>query len=151
MNQNIIRLTKVFNFETGHALHGYDGKCKNIHGHSYKLYVTIKGTPIQENGNSKLGMVMDFGDLKKIVNQQIVDRLDHTIVLNENSPHKNLGENLKENGHRVIFTNYQPTCENMLIDFAERIQAELPKNISLVALKLYETENSFGEWIASDQ
>lgn len=147
---NNIRVTKIFNFETAHALFGYEGKCKNIHGHSYKLCVTILGQPIIEKNHPELGMVLDFGDLKKIVNRTIVDRLDHAILLNENTEHKVLGMHLSKQGHKVIFTDYQPTCENMLIDFAQKLQKELPENISLVKLKLFETENSYGEWIASD-
>lgn len=147
---NNIRLTKIFTFETAHALHGYDGKCKNIHGHSYKLYVTIKGQPISDIQSPKYGMVLDFGDLKKIVKEHIEDVLDHAILLNRNTEHKSLGESLLKQGHKVIFTDYQPTCENMLIDFAGKIKAELPEDISLVKLKLFETENSYGEWIASD-
>lgn len=150
MIMNQIRLTKIFSFETAHALHGYDGKCQNIHGHSYKLYVTVKGSPLENPQHTKNGMLMDFGDLKKIVNQSIVDVLDHAILLNQNTAHKQLGETLKQQGHRVIFTDYQPTCENMLIDFAKTLSALLPKNVTLAALKLYETENSYGEWIASD-
>ena len=145
-----IRLTKIFTFETAHALFGYDGKCKNIHGHSYKLHVTIVGQPNKEKNHPQLGMVMDFGDLKKIVNKIIVDPLDHAILLNQNTEHKILGMQLREQGHRVIFTDYQPTCENMLGDFADKIKKELPEDISLVKLKLYETENSYGEWIAID-
>ena len=61
-----IRITKQFNFETGHALYGYDGKCKNVHGHSYKLSVTVIGSPIMDTSNVKYGMVIDFTDLKKI-------------------------------------------------------------------------------------
>ena len=68
-----IRITKQFSFETGHALYGYDGKCKNVHGHSYRLDVTVIGKPIEDNSNVKLGMVIDFGDLKKIVKSEIVD------------------------------------------------------------------------------
>jgi len=70
---NNIRITKQFSFETGHALYGYDGKCKNVHGHSYKLYVTVIGQPISDTNNVKYGMVIDFGDLKKIVKEEIVD------------------------------------------------------------------------------
>lgn len=145
-----IRVTKIFNFETAHALFGYDGKCKNIHGHSYKLHVSILGQPIQDENHPENGMVMDFGDLKKIVNQSIVEPLDHAILLNKNTAHKTLGEDLLAQGHKVILTDYQPTCELMLLDFVDKIQEKLPKEISLVSLKLYETENSFGEWIASD-
>ena len=67
-----IRITKQFTFETGHALYGYDGKCKNVHGHSYKLSVTVIGTPIDDQANVKYGMVIDFGDLKKIVKEEMV-------------------------------------------------------------------------------
>ena len=66
----MIRITKHFDFETGHALYGYDGKCKNVHGHSYKLWVTVIGKPISDVNNVKLGMVIDFGDLKKIVKEE---------------------------------------------------------------------------------
>ena len=78
-----IRITKQFDFETGHALYGYDGKCKNVHGHSYKLSVTVIGTPIGDASNVKFGMVIDFGDLKKIVLSEIVDKFDHATVFNK--------------------------------------------------------------------
>lgn len=145
-----IRVTKSFNFETAHALYGYDGKCKNIHGHSYKLFVTIKGTPIQETNDPKYGMVIDFGDIKKIVKSVVIDPFDHAILLNGNSPHKSLGDTLVEEGHKVIFTTYQPSCENMLIDMVERIQPLLSPSIELQALRLHETETSYAEWLAED-
>ena len=88
---SIIRHSLSFNFETAHALYGYDGKCKNIHGHSYKLFVTVKGSPILDSSNPKFGMVIDFGDIKKIVRAEVVDQFDHAILLNVNSPHKELG------------------------------------------------------------
>ena len=69
---NKIRITKQFNFETGHALYGYDGACRNVHGHSYKLFVTVIGIPNEDAGNVKYGMVIDFKDLKKIVNEEVV-------------------------------------------------------------------------------
>ena len=143
-----VRLTKIFYFETAHALFGYDGKCKNIHGHSYKFHVTIEGNAIEDNANPKNGMVLDFGILKSIVNEEIINEIDHAILLNANSPHKNLGEKLMEENHKVILVNYQPTCENMIIDFRNRIQAKLPAHVNLVRLVLYETETSYCEWIA---
>ena len=145
-----IRLTKRYTFETGHALYGYDGKCRNIHGHGYKLFVTIIGEPIQDDSHVKHGMVMDFGDLKKIVKTEIVDKFDHAIVLNKNSPHKELGEELKEKGHHVILADFQPTSEMLVIHFAEIIQQRLPENIELFSIKLQETDTSYAEWFASD-
>ncbi|TLF46618.1 6-pyruvoyl trahydropterin synthase family protein [Maribacter aurantiacus] len=145
-----IRITKQFNFETGHALYGYDGKCRNVHGHSYKLSVTVIGKPITDTSHVKLGMVIDFGDLKKIVKEEIVDKFDHATVFNKNTPHVDLAKELTERGHNVILADYQPTSENMVIDFAKKIKARLPKNIQLFSLKLQETETSFAEWYASD-
>ncbi|WP_417885456.1 6-pyruvoyl trahydropterin synthase family protein [Zunongwangia sp.] len=145
-----IRITKQFSFETGHALYGYDGKCRNVHGHSYKLSVTVIGQPITDTNNVKYGMVIDFGDLKKIVKSEIVDQFDHATVFNKNTPHLQLAKVLKESGHHVILVDYQPTSENMVIDFAEKINKYLPDHIQLHSLKLQETESSFAEWYASD-
>ena len=145
-----IRITKQFNFETGHALYGYDGKCRNVHGHSYKLSVTVIGSPISDNSNVKYGMVIDFSDLKKIVNEEIVDIFDHATVFNKNTPHVELAKELKDRGHHVLLVDYQPTSEMMVIDFAQKIKCRLPENISLFSVKLQETETSFAEWHASD-
>ena len=145
-----IRITKQFNFEAGHALHGYDGKCKNLHGHSYKLFVTVIGQPITDPNNAKFGMVIDFGDLKKIVKEEIVDLFDHATVFNKNTPHIELANELQNRGHHVILVNYQPTTEMMVIDFAQKIKSRLPERIQLYAIKLQETETSFAEWYASE-
>ncbi len=145
-----IRLTKRFTFETGHALYGYDGKCKNVHGHGYKMEVTIIGEPIADPDNVKHGMVMDFGDLKKIVNEEVVDKYDHAIVFNNNSPHKKLAEDMREQGHEVILVDFQPTSEQLVAHFAECIGARLPQNIALFSIKLSETETSYAEWYAAD-
>ena len=145
-----IRITKQFNFETGHALYGYDGKCKNVHGHSYKLSVTVIGQPINDKSQVKYGMVIDFSDLKKIVKEEVVDVFDHATVFNKNTPHIELAKELKERDHHVILVDYQPTSEMMVIDFAAKIKKRLPGNIQLFSLRLQETESSFAEWFASD-
>lgn len=145
-----IRITKQFSFETGHALYGYDGKCRNVHGHSYKLSVTVIGAPIVDPNHVKFGMVIDFGDLKKIVKEEIVDRFDHATVFNKNTPHVELAKELQKRDHHVILVDYQPTSEEMVAHFAEKIKKRLPKNINLYSLKLQETDTSFAEWYASD-
>ena len=145
-----IRITKQFNFEAGHALYGYDGKCKNVHGHSYKLSVTVSGKPISDSTHVKFGMVIDFSDLKKIVNEEIVDIFDHATVFNKNTPHVELAKELMDRGHHVLLADYQPTSEMMVIDFAKKIERRLPENIKLHAIKLQETDSSFAEWFASD-
>jgi len=145
-----IRITKKFSFETGHALYGYDGKCRNVHGHSYKLSVTVIGNPIADNTNVKFGMVIDFSDLKKIVKEDIVNVFDHATVFNKNTPHVELAKELENRGHNVLLVNYQPTSEMMVIDFANKIKKRLPNNIKLHSLKLQETESSYAEWYAND-
>lgn len=147
---NKIRITKQFSFETGHALYGYDGKCRNVHGHSYKLAVTVIGNPITDANNVKFGMVIDFTDLKKIVKEEIVNVFDHATVFNKNTPHVELAKELEDRGHNVLLVDYQPTSEMMVIDFAEKIKKRLPEKIKLHSLKLQETDSSYAEWYASD-
>ena len=140
-----IRITKEFQFEMAHALWNYDGKCKNIHGHTYKLFVSVIGKPINDDKNPKNGMVMDFGILKKIVNKHIFDTHDHFVVVNGNSPHAKI--NFEDfNINNVQRKDYQPTCENMVIEFVNILQKELPDYVKLYSVKLYETQNSFAEW-----
>ena len=146
---NKIRVTKEFNFEMAHALYGYDGPCKNIHGHSYRLAVTIIGNVNEDNSDSKNGMVVDFSELKCLVTTAIVNPFDHALLLNKNSPHKNFSDHNKL-FEKVELVDYQPTCENMLIDFAKKIKKILPPNNQLHHLLLRETSNSYAEWFAED-
>ena len=145
-----IRLTKEFSFESAHALEGYDGLCREIHGHSYRLFVTIKGEPTSDESNPKLGMVMDFGDLKRIVNREIVDRLDHSFVLRDSEQNAELKTMLATKFNKVVLVDYQPTCENMLADFATRLRAALPADVELHSLRLHETATSYAEWYAEE-
>jgi len=143
-----IRLTKEFRFEMAHVLEGYDGPCKNVHGHSYILYVTVIGQPINEVANTKYGMVIDFGDLKHIVYKTIIDRFDHSIVINKNT--SKFSALCKELFGKVEPVDFQPTCENLIIHFAGLIIDKLPNGVSLHHLKLHETASSYAEWFASD-
>jgi len=145
----IIRLSKEFRFEAAHALRNYDGLCRNIHGHSYKLRVTVKGIPLNDPTSPKDGMVADFSVLKKIVKEAIVEPFDHALMVHDAIPARELQETSQMFG-RIMPLPYQPTCENMIVDFADRIKALLPDNISLYSLRLYETTNSFAEWTAED-
>ena len=131
-----------------HALKGYDGLCRNIHGHSYELLVTITGIPIADRTSSKLGMVMDFGDLKRIVRKSIIDEFDHALVLSRESAN-DFKPDVEMFG-RTILVDYQPTSENMLIDFVARLKNQLPVNVKLHHLLLRETVTSYAEWFAAD-
>lgn len=145
----VIRITKEFTFEMAHALLGYDGSCRFIHGHSYGLIVTVKGRPINEQDNPKLGMVMDFGDLKRVVKENVVDIFDHALVLNSKTPAENFSDS-KELFDKLIFVDYQPTSELLVVDFAVRIQSHLPDHVKLHRLRLRETATSYAEWLADE-
>lgn len=146
----MIRLTKEFSFESAHALWGYDGKCREVHGHSYRLFVTIKGEPISDENNPKLGMVMDFGELKAIVAREITDRLDHSFVMRRTEEAQALAKSMGSQFANVVLVDYQPTCENMLADFATRIKTALPTGVTLHSLRLHETATSYAEWYSED-
>ena len=145
----VIRLTKEFSFEAAHALGGYDGPCREIHGHSYRLFVTVKGRPSTDAGDPKQGMVIDFGLLKRIVNEEVVARFDHALVLRTTTDPKLL-EQLAARFDNLVTVDYQPTCENMLDDFARRIARRLPAGVALHALRLHETATSYAEWFAGE-
>ena len=130
-----------------HALYGYDGLCKNIHGHSYRLWVTLRGTVLEEHGHEKDGMVLDFGLLKRLVKPHIIDKYDHSFVLNANSSHANIDLSAFE---KVYLLPYQPTSENLVNDFVSIIKNQLPDNIELYKVVLSETANSFAEWCLDD-
>ena len=130
-----------------HALYGYDGLCKNIHGHSYRLWVTLRGPVLEERGHKKDGMVLDFGLLKRLVKPHIIDKYDHSFVLNANSSHANIDLSAFE---KVYLLPYQPTSENLVNDFVSIIKNQLPDNIELYKVVLSETANSFAEWCLDD-
>jgi 6-pyruvoyltetrahydropterin/6-carboxytetrahydropterin synthase len=144
-----IRVTKEFKFEMAHVLWNYDGPCRNVHGHSYRLFVTLSGIPNGEPGNPKNGMVIDFTDLKSIVKKEIVSVFDHAVVVSSRYDREKTEMFTKMFGNTVL-VDYQPTCENLVSDFAVRISGHLPSGVKLHSLKLYETATSYAEWFASD-
>lgn len=133
-----------------HALYGYDGPCKNIHGHTYHLYVTLKGKPISNNKDPKNGMVHDFTNLKDVVKKKIISLFDHALVLNKNSPHQNLDKHLADQFEKIIFLEQQPTCENLLRHFQQLLWPVYQSDVLLVSMKLEETPTSYAEWLLSD-
>lgn len=123
----MLTVTKRFTFEACHHLPYYEGACHRLHGHSYKLNVTVTGDRITDKDNPKCGMIIDFKDLKKIVNKEVVDRYDHTDL-------------------NTFFEN--PTAENMVVAMAHDIEHNLPEGVKLVSVKLWETEDSYAEYTA---
>ena len=147
----LLRLTKQFSFEMAHALPAYEGKCHNIHGHSYKLFVTVEGAPLQQQGAPTDGMVLDFHQLKDIVNRHIVEQFDHALVLPRKGqePDDSTDSPTQLGGYaaKLILVDFQPTSENLLLHFARLLNGQLPAGTRLHSLKLYETETSCAELI----
>ena len=146
---SIIRVTREFTFEMAHVLRNYDGPCRNVHGHSYRLFVTLSGVPVNDPGNPKNGMVIDFAELKNIVLARIVNLFDHSVVVSRDFVREKHGMTDDIFGNTVI-VDYQPTCENLVADFAGRLKDKIPSGIKLHSLKLYETAKSYAEWFAED-
>lgn len=142
-----ITITKEFSFEAAHALEGYDGPCRNIHGHSYKLAVTVTGSRLTGPSSPKKGMIMDFGDLKSIVNTTIIEPFDHALILPRDTSLR-INDNDETGFPKLKIVDYQPTSENLLLDFAAQIGRLLPQGIRLVKIRLQETSTSFAEWEA---
>ncbi len=144
-----IRVTKEFDFEMAHALWNYDGACRNIHGHSYRLFVTIIGEPNGDSEDPKFGMVLDFKDLKALVKGPIVDFFDHALVLYREVDGEGLSH-IRNMYEKVHLFDFQPTCENLVLYIVDTIRAKLPPFLELHSVKLYETATSYGEWFADD-
>lgn len=144
-----IRVTREFSFEMAHALWNYDGPCRNVHGHSYRLFVTLAGSPVIDPENPKNGMVIDFTDLSKIIRKEIIEIFDHALVINNKVDHEKLNL-MTQMFSNTLIVDYQPTCENLITDFAERISNNIPEGVKLHNLRLYETAKSYAEWFASE-
>jgi 6-pyruvoyltetrahydropterin/6-carboxytetrahydropterin synthase len=146
--EETVRLSKEIDFEMAHALRGYDGLCSSIHGHSYKMVVTVKGIPLADESGNRDGMIIDFSDLKQLLMNCIVKNYDHALVLHEKDDILGLEKNQYKG--KLIRTKFQPTCENLVSYFASVIRKNLPKKVLLSSVRLYETNTSYCEWLNSD-
>lgn len=139
----MLRVTKIFRFETAHAIFGYPGSCRNIHGHSYVLHVTVQRADQQVGYLPAPGFVIDFKQLKQCVQQAVVEKFDHCILLSEAYLHEHPELRLLPN---LEVWEAEPTAENILLYVKDKLQATLPDDIRLHQLKLYETADSYAEW-----
>ena len=141
----MIKITKIFRFEMAHAIFCYSGKCKNIHGHSYILHVTISAFGDADHFIDAPGFIFDFRQLKEIVNEKVIKKLDHQLVLSNEYLQTNSSLLLAEN---IFPWEMEPSVENILIFIKQNLQPALPQNITLAKLKLFETADSYAEWEA---
>ncbi len=139
----MIVLTKIFHFEMAHAIEGYIGACKNIHGHSYELHVTVSSKENQNEYIQGLGMEIDFKEIKQKVKTLIIEKLDHALVLSKTYMDKHPNMIKQEN---LLIWEIEPTAENILIYIMKILTNHFSNEVKLVKLKLYETKDSYAEW-----
>ncbi len=140
-----IRITKKFTFQMAHTLWNYTGNCENIHGHTYELYVTVEGIPLQKTADPSDGMIIDFKNLKNLIQHNVIDEFDHNFIVNKDSSVAVYFDKSNISDINIKKVPFQPTCENLIIHFSEIIKNILPSDLKLYGLKLCESENSFVE------
>ncbi len=141
----MISVTKIFRFETAHAIHHYPGSCAQIHGHSYELHVTVQANEHSEKYIPGLGIVMDFKLLKSVVQDSAINLLDHKLILSKAYLNESKNEFSKE---ELVVFEAEPTAENLLLFLRDQVTQRLPEQILLASLKLWETNDSYAEWSA---
>jgi len=142
-----LRITKEFHFEAAHFLPGYDGLCANLHGHSYRLYITLRGAILNAPQSPKDGMVLDFSVLKSIVEHSVVNVLDHALIARRGT---DILTSDASTNFRILYLEQQPTSENLLLWIVNRLHENLPTGLELYAVKLCETATSSVEWSLAD-
>jgi len=136
----LVVVSKTFTFEAGHRLSNYAGKCRRLHGHSYILRLTVEGDL------NDIGMVIDFGELKRFFNEIVDSKFDHRLILMGYDPfNKALSKALPKDDDSICWVDYNPTAENMVTDIFNMLKDELPTGVRLVGVKLYETPTSYAE------
>ena len=152
-------VTKEFSFDCAHMLANHEGLCRNLHGHQYKLFVTVSilDERVSQNEASE-GMIVDFKDLKRIVNTLIVDKYDHALVLDEFTNDEFEQELLvitEKYNKKTVLLPYRPTAENMAEDFFDQIDDYLEDNkqinCQIEKIRLYETPTSYSEVIKDEK
>lgn len=140
----IVRISKKFTLEMAHVLYQHKGPCKNMHGHSYQLYVLLKGKP-----DAHSGMLIDFSELDKYVYDNIIQKYDHTLVLYKDNPLRN-DNDFNQLFPKTIYVDFEPTAENFVIAWAHALKPVLPEHVKLSGIRLYETAHCFAEYLEDD-
>ena len=138
----MFKIAKEFSFDMAHMLDGHDGKCKNLHGHTYKLQVEVAGELVAEG--AKRGMVMDYADLKTIVKTHILDPMDHAFIYDLNSLKESKVANLLiDLDSKVYGIPSRSTAEEMSKYIFDKLR-EVGLPVTLI--RLWETPTSYCEY-----
>lgn len=131
----MFRVTREIHFCYGHRLLNYDGKCRNLHGHNGKALIVMEAAELD-----RLGMVVDFSYIKKVVQSWIDDTLDHKMILHRDDP---VLPELRRQGEPVMIIDVNPTAENiarLIFDYAQS------QGLPVVEVTLWETDSSFATY-----
>lgn len=124
-------------FDSAHFLKGYEGKCSNLHGHRWKVEITVAAEELEEAGQTR-GMIVDFKTLKDDLSN-ICEELDHCLIIEDGSLKSKTLEALKEEGFRMVVMDFRPTAENMARFFYEEMEE---RGYQVILAKVYETPNN---------
>lgn len=135
-----MKISKEFRWEMGHRIPLHQGPCRNVHGHSYRMFVELEGEPLDT------GMIMDFSDLNLLI-KPILEEFDHSFLCSEDD--KELIEFLKKMGLKHTIVKYYATVENICTDLFERIKKKIIEkncsNIKRLTIRIHETPNAYAE------
>ena len=132
-------VTKTVKFDAAHVLTNHQGLCKNLHGHTYRVDVSVA-----QNDDDGGDMVIDFKDLKRIAEETVCARFDHAFIYNTASEgEREIAEVVGRHGMRVAPIPFRSTAENLARLFYGELKRRVP---ALVAVKVWETANSCAEY-----
>jgi len=146
--QAVISITRRLEFDSGHRIPNHDGQCKHLHGHRYAIEVTLTGEVANHPGKADDGMVLDFGDIKRLTNQYVVDLWDHAfLVAKEDEALVAFLATLPN--HKTVVMEQVPTVENLAHAAFAILQPVFSKSfggrLELSTLRLYETPNCWAD------
>src|SRR5699024_3590747 len=139
----MLKVAKEFSFDMAHLLDGHDGKIQNLHGHTYKLQVIVSGET--ENNGAKKGMVINFADLKRAVNDLIISPMDHAFIYDQSSERETkIAQLLQQLNSKTFALPVRSTAENLAQFIFQRLQENV--GFHLHSIRLWETPTSFAEY-----
>ena len=139
----MLKVAKEFSFDMAHLLDGHDGKCQNLHGHTYKLQVIVSGET--ENNGAKKGMAIDIADSKRAVNELIISPIDHAFIYDQSSERETkIAQLLQQLNSKTFALPMRSTAENLAQFIFQRLQENV--GFHLHSVRLWETPTSFAEY-----
>lgn len=146
--ETAISITRRLEFDSGHRIPNHDGQCRHLHGHRYAIEVTLTGEVANHPGKADDGMVLDFGDIKKLTNQYVVDLWDHAFLVAKEDESLVAFLSTLPN-HKTVIMEHVPTVENLATAAFAILKPVFNKafegRLELSCIRLYETPNCWAD------